>query len=143
MAKTQGGDGFVSSSIPISTSTDFLPLPLDWVLFIFSGACFAFTLFIPETLASTLLKRKAQKLRKDTGDKSYRTLEELDHRTFSETLKVALFRPLVMLFTEPIVFYMTCCMYIFLLCPLAGQLTAFLRSFVHLQYTLYVCPTKS
>ncbi|KAK0458255.1 spermine transporter [Desarmillaria tabescens] len=74
-----------------------------WVLFIFTGVCFAFTLFIPETLASLLLRRKAAKLRKSTGDESYRTLEELERVPFFETLKISLLRPIVMLVAEPIV----------------------------------------
>lgn len=82
---------------------------IDWVLFMFVGACWVLTLFIPETLAPVLLRRKAEKLRKDTGDDSYQTLEELERLPFSETLKIALVRPLVMLFTEPIVIFMSIC----------------------------------
>ncbi|ESK91681.1 mfs polyamine transporter [Moniliophthora roreri MCA 2997] len=74
-----------------------------WVLFIFSGLCFFLTLFIPETLAPVILRRKAAKLRKETGDDSYKTLEELERKPLTETLKVALLRPIVMLLTEPIV----------------------------------------
>lgn len=84
--------------------------PLDWVLFIFSGVCFGLSLWIPESLAPVLLRRKAEKLRKTTGDDRYRTLEELKHIPFSESLKIALIRPLSMLFTEPIVTFMTICM---------------------------------
>ncbi|KAF8996141.1 major facilitator superfamily domain-containing protein [Cyathus striatus] len=78
-----------------------------WVLFTFLGACCFVTLFIPETLAPILLKRKAERLRKETGDEKYRTLEELERKTFSETLKVALIRPFVMLLCEPIVLFMS------------------------------------
>lgn len=81
----------------------------DWVLFIFSGLCFVLTLFIPETLAPVLLRRKAQKLRKNTGVQEYRTLEELERKPFSETLKIALVRPFIMLFKEPIVTFMSFC----------------------------------
>ncbi|KAF9479216.1 MFS polyamine transporter [Pholiota conissans] len=79
-----------------------------WVLFIFVGASFALTLVMPETLAPILLRRKAEKLRKETGDDRHRTLEELDKVPFSETLKMALFRPFLMLFQEPIVIFMSC-----------------------------------
>lgn len=89
--------------------TALLIIVIDWVLFIFTGCCFVLTLFIPETLAPVLLKQKAKKLRAETGDDNYRTLEEMEHHSLSDTVKVALGRPLVMLFTEPIVFYMTCC----------------------------------
>jgi len=73
------------------------------------GISFALTLFIPETLAPVLLRKKAEKLRKETGDQSYRTVEELERLPFAETLKIALFRPILMLFQEPIVIVMTCC----------------------------------
>ncbi|KAF5319809.1 hypothetical protein D9611_012846 [Ephemerocybe angulata] len=78
-----------------------------WVLFIIVGACWIFTFFIPESLAPVLLRRKAEKLRKDTGDETYQTLEELERLPFTETLKNALYRPIVMLFTEPIVIFMS------------------------------------
>lgn len=84
-------------------------LLVDWVLFIFTGVCFIFTLFIPETLASILLRRKAEKLRKSTGDESYRTLEELERVPFFETLKISLLRPIVMLVAEPIVALFSLC----------------------------------
>ncbi|KAJ7457263.1 MFS polyamine transporter [Mycena galericulata] len=79
-----------------------LPRLHYWVLFIF-------WLFIPETLAPVLLRRKAVALRKLTGDEKYRSLAELDHTPFSTTLKVALLRPIVMLFTEPVVLFMSFC----------------------------------
>ena len=78
-----------------------------WVLFIFVGACFIFTLFIPETLAHVLLRKKAERLRKETGDDKYRTLEELEKLPFSETLKTALIRPFIMILMEPIMIFMS------------------------------------
>ncbi|EDR06334.1 polyamine transporter [Laccaria bicolor S238N-H82] len=78
-----------------------------WVLFIFIGVCFIFTFFIPETLAPVILRKKAEKLRKETGDDKYRTLEELEKLPFSETLKIALIRPFIMILTEPIVIFMS------------------------------------
>ncbi|KAF8965491.1 MFS polyamine transporter [Flammula alnicola] len=79
-----------------------------WVLFIFLGVSFSLTLFIPETLAPILLRRKAENLRKTTGDERYRTLEELEKRPFKEILKAALIRPFLMLVQEPIVIFMSC-----------------------------------
>ncbi|PPQ80545.1 hypothetical protein CVT25_001579 [Psilocybe cyanescens] len=79
-----------------------------WVLFIFVGISFAGTLFIPESLAPVLLRRKAEALRKSTGDDKYRTLEELEKLPFNETLKIALIRPFLMLVQEPIVIFMSC-----------------------------------
>lgn len=69
---------------------------------------------MPETLAPVLLRRKAAKLRKETGDENYQTLEELQRRPLSETLKIALLRPIIMLLTEPIVIFFSFCMSIFI-----------------------------
>ncbi|KAF7419550.1 hypothetical protein PC9H_002141 [Pleurotus ostreatus] len=78
-----------------------------WVLFIFVGVCFAFSFFIPESLAHLLLRRKAEKLRKDTGDDTYVTEVELQRVPLSQTLKIALLRPLTMLVVEPVVIFMS------------------------------------
>lgn len=80
-----------------------------WVLFIFVAACFIFTLVVPETLASVLLRKKAEKLRKETGDDRYRTLSELEAEPLLQTLKVAISRPLIMMVMEPIVLFMSFC----------------------------------
>jgi len=64
---------------------------------------------MPETLAPILLRKKAEKLRKDTGDDKYRTLEELEKKPLSDSIKIALVRPLVMMFTEPIIIFMSFC----------------------------------
>ncbi|KAE9411519.1 MFS polyamine transporter [Gymnopus androsaceus JB14] len=74
-----------------------------WVLFIFAGCCFLLTLFLPETLAPVILRKKAAKLRKETGDSKYMTLEEAEKRPLGEVFKTALLRPIVLLFTEVIV----------------------------------------
>ncbi|TRM69786.1 major facilitator superfamily domain-containing protein [Schizophyllum amplum] len=78
-----------------------------WVLFIFLGACVLLTLIMPETLAPILLGRKAERIRKETGDSSHRTLAELERRPFKVVIKEALLRPLIMMFTEPVVFFMS------------------------------------
>ncbi|KII93524.1 hypothetical protein PLICRDRAFT_395433 [Plicaturopsis crispa FD-325 SS-3] len=78
-----------------------------WTLFAFVGACFILTLVIPESYAPVLLKRKAEALRKETGDESYRTLAELEHIGLAEDLKIALTRPFALLFGEAIVFFMS------------------------------------
>ena len=80
-----------------------------WVLFIFVGVCFIFTLIMPETLAPVLLHKKAEKLRKDTGNDKYRAVEELEKKPLSESIKIALVRPLVMMFTESIIIFMSFC----------------------------------
>lgn len=61
------------------------------------------------------MKKKAQRLRKETGDDSYNTRAEMDRLPFSTTLKVALTRPLIMMVTEPIVLFFSFCVYFFFL----------------------------
>ncbi|KAG5643433.1 hypothetical protein DXG03_000941 [Asterophora parasitica] len=78
-----------------------------WVLFIFVGISFVFTLFIPETLSPVLLRRKAARLRKETGDSRYTTLAEIEAEPFLRKLRVAIERPMIMLFTELIVILMS------------------------------------
>lgn len=48
---------------------------------------------MPETLAAVLIRRKADKLRKETGDLTLRTQAELDHIPLWTVLKIALTRP--------------------------------------------------
>ncbi|KAG6853492.1 hypothetical protein C0991_004038 [Blastosporella zonata] len=78
-----------------------------WVLFILVGVAFLFTLVIPETYAPIILKKKAQRMRKETGDDRYNTLAEMERLPLKTSLKIALTRPLIMLFTEPIVLFMS------------------------------------
>ncbi|KAJ5664458.1 hypothetical protein N7507_005189 [Penicillium longicatenatum] len=66
------------------------------------------SLFLPETYAPVLLRRRAEKLSKLSG-KVYRSRVDIDQGkvTFGETFKVALSRPWVLLFREPIVFLLS------------------------------------
>jgi MFS family permease len=65
------------------------------------------TIFLPETYAPVLLRRRAAKLRKETGDPSYMTEQERNKRPLREIVKTALIRPMEMLFTEPIILFIT------------------------------------
>ncbi|KAJ3562134.1 hypothetical protein NP233_g9767 [Leucocoprinus birnbaumii] len=78
-----------------------------WVLFIFVGFCFILACIVPESLAPVLLRKKAERLWKETGDDRYQTLEELERMSFQDMLKIALTRPLIMLFTESIILFMS------------------------------------
>lgn len=81
---------------------------LYWIQLILSGICWLLLTFtVPETYAPTLLKRRAQKLRHETGVTSYATEQELDTRPFSERLRIFLIRPLQLLFLEPIVLFIS------------------------------------
>lgn len=81
---------------------------LYWIQLIFAGACWLLlTLTVPETYVPILLSRRAKKLRTSTGDAKYTTEKELDPRPFAQQLKIFLFRPLQLLFLEPIVFFLS------------------------------------
>ncbi|KAB8067273.1 major facilitator superfamily domain-containing protein [Aspergillus leporis] len=83
-----------------------------WVmgfLGIFSGAVWIMgSLLIPETYAPVLLRRRAEKLSKLTG-KVYRSKIDIDQGKVSlkESFKIALSRPWILLFREPIVFLLS------------------------------------
>lgn len=75
----------------------------------FSGAVWIMgSLLIPETYAPVLLRRRAEKLSKLTG-KVYESKIEIDQGKISlkESFKVALSRPWILLFREPIVFLLS------------------------------------
>ncbi|WWD19342.1 hypothetical protein CI109_103801 [Kwoniella shandongensis] len=73
-----------------------------------SGAAWLLTtFFLPETYAVVILRKRAQKLRKETGDESYVTEQELHKQPLSVVIKTSLVRPMQLLFTEPIVLLFT------------------------------------
>jgi multidrug resistance protein len=77
---------------------------LYWIQLILSGVSWILITFtVPETYAPILLTRRAQKIRKETGDSRFVTEKELDTRPFAERLRIFLVRPLQLLFLEPIV----------------------------------------
>ena len=78
-----------------------------WTFLIVAGVFYAFFIvFVPETHHGILLKKRAKKLRKDTGDSRYRSLNEIEIRTFAEVAKTSLLRPFILL-SELIVFLVT------------------------------------
>lgn len=58
---------------------------------------------LPETFGPALLVQKAKKLREETGDDTFVAPAELEDRSIRRILRVAMTRPLEMLFTEAIV----------------------------------------
>ncbi|KAL1968655.1 hypothetical protein VTN77DRAFT_1481 [Rasamsonia byssochlamydoides] len=58
---------------------------------------------LQETYAPILLKRKAEKLRKETGDSSWHTEFETPERSIFSVLRTSLVRPFRLLFTQPII----------------------------------------
>jgi len=95
-----------------------------WVNMIFAGVITIFCCTIPETFAPVLLKRRAARLRKETGNPNITTEQELFKRELSEIVVETLIRPFQMLATEPILLLMS--LYIALI---YGLLYAFFFSF--------------
>lgn len=81
---------------------------LYWIQLILSGVMwFLITFTVPETFAPTLLKKRAAKLRKETGDDKYVTEQDLDLRPFGQRMKLFLVRPFQLLCLEPIVLFLS------------------------------------
>lgn len=78
---------------------------LYWIQLILAAVVWILITFtVPETYAPTILKRRAEKMRKETGDDQFVTEQELDKRPMSARMKVFLLRPFQLLFQELIVF---------------------------------------
>ncbi|KAF8687127.1 MFS general substrate transporter, partial [Rhizoctonia solani] len=78
------------------------------VLSIFAGICtivLAFTL--PETYAPIILKKRAEKLRKSTGDDRYYSAIERENLHWAKRIENILGRPFIMFFQEPMLFAVT------------------------------------
>lgn len=60
-------------------------------------------IFLKETYPPTLLHRKAEKLRKETGNTAFHTEFEHPERSFISTMNRSLVRPFILLGTQPIV----------------------------------------
>lgn len=56
---------------------------------------------VNRTLECRLLRRKAQKLRKDTGDDRWKAPIEKMHRSVAQTVLRSMYRPLLLLALEP------------------------------------------
>ncbi|KAK4945985.1 spermine transporter [Elasticomyces elasticus] len=84
-----------------------------WVNMAFSGAMMIIVGLVPETYAPVILKWRAKKLRKETGDKNIITEQEKVKLTFRQILRTSLIRPITMIMTEPVLDLM--CMYIVLI----------------------------
>lgn len=84
-----------------------------WVNMAFSGVIMIIVGLIPETYAPVILKRRAKKLRKETGDENIITEQEKVKLTFRDIVRTSLIRPITMILTEPVLDLM--CMYIVLI----------------------------
>lgn len=84
-----------------------------WVNMAFAGVVSIITALVPETYAPVILKRRAQRLRKETGNPNIMTEQEAENLSMSELLKTVLIRPISMMLTEPVLDLMN--MYIVLI----------------------------
>jgi hypothetical protein len=72
------------------------------VLFAFAGACFFLILFaIPETYVPIILKNKAKRVRKETGENRYYAPIEKADTSFKARAENILVKPFKMLVVEP------------------------------------------
>lgn len=60
-------------------------------------------LFLPETYRPKILKNKAKRLRKETGNKEFHTEVEAKGMTWAQLMTKSLARPMIMLLTQPTV----------------------------------------
>lgn len=82
---------------------------IEGVMAIFTGVVWIMgSLTIPETYSPVILRRRAEKLSKITG-KVYKSKIDVDHgaKSAGQEFKVAISRPWILLFTEPIVFLLS------------------------------------
>lgn len=81
---------------------------LYWIQLILSGAAwFLITFTVKETYAPSILKKRAQKLRRAQKSDKYVTEQELDPRPLLERLRIFIARPFQLLFLEPIVMFIS------------------------------------
>lgn len=84
-----------------------------WTNLAFAGAIMILIGFVPETYAPVILKRRAAKLRKETGNPNIITEQETRKLSLGEIARSSLIRPITMIMTEPVLDLM--CMYIVLI----------------------------
>jgi MFS family permease len=81
---------------------------LYWIQLIMSAVIYILLVFtVPETYAPKILAKRAVKLRKETGDSTFVTEQDLDMRPLSERLRLFLLRPFQLLFVEMIVLFIS------------------------------------
>ncbi|MCJ1452410.1 hypothetical protein MMC28_002753 [Mycoblastus sanguinarius] len=78
-----------------------------WIGLIFAGVSLVPLIFLPETYGPTILKRRAKKMRKETGNTQIFAPMELEKKGAKQMVTVTLMRPLHMIAFEAIVLF-TC-----------------------------------
>lgn len=73
-----------------------------YVILIWSGVMLALVaLLVPETYHPVLLRNKARRIRKDTGDERWRAPIEVMGRSIAQTIIRSIYRPFLLLALEP------------------------------------------
>ncbi|KAH8682698.1 major facilitator superfamily domain-containing protein [Xylariales sp. PMI_506] len=103
-----------------------------WVNMAFIGVVTIFIGLVPETYAPVLLKRRAARLRKETGDPNIITEQETVRYTLMDVLRTNLIRPITLILTDPVLDLM--CLYILLI---YAMLYAFFFAYPVIFQTLY------
>ncbi|CAH1830267.1 unnamed protein product [Saccharomyces cerevisiae] len=107
----------------VSVSTGRMDL-IFWVNMAFAGVMWIISSAIPETYAPVILKRKAARLRKETGNPKIMTEQEAQGVSMSEMMRACLLRPLYFAVTEPVL--VATCFYV---CLIYSLLYAFFFAF--------------
>ena len=98
----------------------------------FAGVMWIISSAIPETYAPVILKRRAAKLRKETGNPKIMTEQEAQGITFNEMMTACVVRPLKFSVTEPVL-----CMTCFYVCLIYSLLYAFFFAYPVIFSELY------
>ncbi|KAL8979124.1 MAG: hypothetical protein Q9177_006222, partial [Variospora cf. flavescens] len=78
-----------------------------WVGLIIAGISLAFLIFMPETYGPTILQRRAERMRKETGNPNIFAPIELEKKGARQMMTITLTRPIRMILFEAIVLF-TC-----------------------------------
>ncbi|AAS53693.1 AFR322Cp [Eremothecium gossypii ATCC 10895] len=115
----------------IAVRTERLDL-IFWVNMALAGAVWLLVALVPETYAPIILKRRAEKLRKLTGNQNIMTEQEAQGLSLSAMVQTCLLRPLYFIFTEPVLDLM--CFYV---CLIYSLLYAFFCAYPVIFSELY------
>ncbi|KAJ5913989.1 MFS general substrate transporter [Penicillium tannophilum] len=84
-----------------------------WTNMAFAGVLMILIGLVPETYAPLILKQRAAKLRKETGNPNIITEQEKTKPSLKDIIRINLIRPITMIMTEPVLDLM--CMYVMLI----------------------------
>lgn len=84
-----------------------------WTNMAFAGVLMVLIGLVPETYAPLILKQRAARLRKETGNPNIITEQEKTKPSLKDIIRINLIRPITMIMTEPVLDLM--CMYVMLI----------------------------